>query len=390
MKIIVLAGGYSTERDISIVTGMQVAKGLIEAGHEAVLLDSFFGTEETELFQYTGAKKAAEKEVGAENRATSDPADEGTKPANAPAGTEVFAKEKALEAVERTAKEMRMRTPEVAHVLKNRASRLGKHVLSNCRAADVVFLALHGLGGEDGRIQAMFEVLGIPFTGSGSVGSALAMDKGITRKILAGTNVPMAEGFSLWREEAACASAILADRTPQAHGISFPCVVKPACGGSSVGVSIVHDEAEYERALEEAFRLEDKVVVERYIKGREFSIGVLDGRALPIIEIAPLTGFYDYENKYKPGATKDTCPAELPGDVAERMQKTAEEVHRLLELGAYSRMDFLMDEEGHYYCLEANTLPGMTPTSLLPQEAAVVGMDFPALCEKLIELSVKK
>ncbi|MCD8120322.1 MAG: D-alanine--D-alanine ligase [Lachnospiraceae bacterium] len=359
MKIIVLAGGYSTERDISIVTGTQVAKGLIEAGHEAVLLDSFFGTEETDLFRYTEKRTV---------------------------------KKAALEAVERTAEEMRRRTPEVAQVLADRASRLGTHVLSGCRAADVVFLALHGLGGEDGRIQAMFEVMGIPFTGSGSVGSALAMDKGITRKILAGTSVPMAEGFSLWREDVGfyVGRELPAEITPQAYGFSWPCVVKPACGGSSVGVSIVHDEAEYKKALEEAFRLEEKVVVERYIKGREFSIGVLDGKALPIIEIAPLTGFYDYENKYKPGATKDTCPAELLQDVAERMQRTAEDVHRLLELGAYSRMDFLMDEDGNYYCLEANTLPGMTPTSLLPQEAAVVGMDFPSLCEKLIELSVKK
>jgi len=318
-----------------------VCKGLKQAGHQVILLDVFFGTEEDNLFEF--AEFDIDKEA---------------------------ARMKELSAC-------------VAEELKKRNGIIGPRVLAYCMAADVVFMALHGSNGEDGKIQGMFEVLGIPFTGSDALGSALAMDKGITRQMLSGTSVPMANGFCLHKDERENADLAV-------HGVSFPCVVKPACGGSSVGVSIAQDIEAYEKALDEAFALEDCVIVENYIKGREFSIGVLDGKALPIIEIAPIEGFYDYKNKYEPGKTKDTCPAELPVELTKKMQQSAEEVHHILRLRAYSRVDFLLDENGQHYCLEANTLPGMTPTSLLPQEAAVIGMDFPTLCDTLIQLSLKK
>ena len=174
------------------------------------------------------------------------------------------------------------------------------------------------------------------------------------------------------------------------NGVGLPCVVKPSCGGSSVGVSIARTQAEYEAAVEEGFRYEDVLLVEKYISGREFSVGIVDEEVYPVIEIAPLEGFYNYENKYKAGSTIETCPANLPEDVTKQMQAYALAAYHALRLDSYGRVDMLMDDEGRMYCLEANTLPGMTPTSLLPQEAAALGIDFPSLCEKLIEVSKKR
>ncbi|MDD6503859.1 MAG: ATP-grasp domain-containing protein, partial [Lachnospiraceae bacterium] len=173
-------------------------------------------------------------------------------------------------------------------------------------------------------------------------------------------------------------------------GLCFPCIVKPCCGGSSIGVTIVRDGAAFKEALDEAFRWEDELIIEEFVEGREFSVGVMEGKALPIIEIAPLQGFYDYKNKYKAGSAVETCPANLPEETTKLMQHYAEEVARVIGLDTYSRTDFLMNKDGELFCLEANTLPGMTPTSLLPQEAKAVGMDFNRLCEKIIEISLKK
>ena len=152
----------------------------------------------------------------------------------------------------------------------------------------------------------------------------------------------------------------------------------------------MRDQSEYEAALEEAFRWENEVVVEQYIQGREFSVCVLEDQALPVIEIAPIEGFYDYKNKYKAGSAVETCPADLTQEQTKRMQAYAQLAAKTIGLDTYSRMDFLMDEDGAMYCLEANTLPGMTPTSLIPQEAAVIGMNYNQLCEKLISISLEK
>ena len=167
-------------------------------------------------------------------------------------------------------------------------------------------------------------------------------------------------------------------------------MVKPCSGGSSIGVSIADTKEAYEKALEEAFRYEEEVVIEDYIKGREFSVGVIDGKALPVIEIAPKQGFYDFVNKYKAGSTVETCPAELSEEVTKKMQYYAERAAEVIGLDTYSRMDFLMDADENLFCLEANTLPGMTPTSLVPQEAAAIGVNFEDLCEQLIRVSMKK
>lgn len=172
--------------------------------------------------------------------------------------------------------------------------------------------------------------------------------------------------------------------------VPFPCVVKPNCGGSSVGVSIANNEQEFQKAVEEAFSYEDTILVEEYIKGREFSVAVLDGKALPVIEIEPMEGFYDYANKYKPGATKDTCPANIPIEVSEKMKRQAEKACEVAGVETCGRVDILMNEDEEIFCLEINTLPGMTPTSLIPQEAAAIGISYDELTQKMIDISLAK
>lgn len=342
MKIVVLAGGTSSERAVSIVTGTQVCEALRGNGHRAILADVAAGWEGEDWENPFAAEYELSKSVSF-IKGCSDKIDD---------------------------------------ICKRRGTFFGPHILDICKKADMVFLALHGANGEDGKIQAAFDLFGIHYTGTGSLGSAMAMDKGISRQILSQGGVPVPAGIVLRKKSGF--------HDLKCCGMDFPVVVKPCCGGSSIGVSIAENQEAYEKALGEAFAWEDEVVVEEYIPGREFSVGVLDGEALPVIEIAPLKGFYDYKNKYEPGSAVETCPAELPAGKTEEMQTYARQGYKLLKLEAYSRLDFMMREDGRLYCLEANTLPGMTPTSLLPQEAAAAGVDFPVLCEKLIEISMKK
>ena len=348
MKIVVLAGGLSTERDVSFKTGEMVTKALRENGHQVILLDVFMGYSDKEE-DLTGIFDRAEA---------------------------VSVK---VAAIPETA-------PDLEKVKAQRQDQsdnfFGPNVIDLCRMADIVFMALHGENGENGKIQAAFDLFGIRYTGTGYLGSALAMNKGMAKQLFLENGIPTPRGTSLKRGEDAAKI--------ETCGIHFPCVVKPCSGGSSIGVSIVHDKAEYEQALKEAFRWENELVIEEYVKGREFSVGVIDFQALPIIEIAPVEGFYDYKNKYKAGSTVETCPAELSEQITKEMQGYAEKVAEVLGLNTYSRTDFLLDAEDHIFCLEANTLPGMTPTSLLPQEAKVTGVDFNQLCEKLIESSMRK
>lgn len=348
MKIVVLAGGLSTERDVSFKTGEMVTKALRENGHQVILLDVFMGYSDKE-----------EDLTGIFDRAEAVSVKVAAIPETAPDLEKVKAQRK-----------------DQSHNF------FGPNVIELCRMADIVFMALHGENGENGKIQAAFDLFGIRYTGTGYLGSALAMNKGMAKQLFLENGIPTPRGTSLKRGEDAAKI--------ETCGIHFPCVVKPCSGGSSIGVSIVHDKAEYEQALKEAFRWENELVIEEYVKGREFSVGVIDFQALPIIEIAPVEGFYDYKNKYKAGSTVETCPAELSEQITKEMQGYAEKVAEVLGLNTYSRTDFLLDAEDHIFCLEANTLPGMTPTSLLPQEAKVTGVDFNQLCEKLIESSMRK
>lgn len=348
MKIVVLAGGLSTERDVSFKTGEMVTKALRENGHQVILLDVFMGYSDKE-----------EDLTGIFDRAEAVSVKVAAIPETAPDLEKVKAQRK-----------------------DQSDNFFGPNVIELCRMADIVFMALHGENGENGKIQAAFDLFGIRYTGTGYLGSALAMNKGMAKQLFLENGIPTPRGTSLKRGEDAAKI--------ETCGIHFPCVVKPCSGGSSIGVSIVHDKAEYEQALKEAFRWENELVIEEYVKGREFSVGVIDFQALPIIEIAPVEGFYDYKNKYKVGSTVETCPAELSEQITKEMQGYAEKVAEVLGLNTYSRTDFLLDAEDHIFCLEANTLPGMTPTSLLPQEAKVTGVDFNQLCEKLIESSMRK
>ena len=257
--------------------------------------------------------------------------------------------------------------------------RIGPNVLELCRRAEIVFLALHGEEGENGKLQALFDLYDIRYTGSGYLGSAVAMNKSLTKTVLRQAGVPVPGGLTIRRGE---------EPYPDP---GFPCVVKPCSGGSSVGTTIARNKKDYAAALALAFRYEDSVLAEPFISGRELTVGVLDGKAMPVIEIIPKSGFYDYKNKYQPGLTVELCPAPLTEAETALLQRTAEAVYRALGLEAYGRCDFILDgASGQCVCLEANTLPGMTPTSLVPQMGAAMGMDYGELCEALLDSSLKK
>ena len=343
MKIVVLAGGTSTEREISIVSGTGICGALRQKGHEAILVDIFCGVENVDW----------ENPFPAEYN------------------------------VEKAAEYMKSFNPKIEEMKKTRRSFFGPNVLELCEKCDIVFLGLHGANGEDGKVQAAFDLLGIRYTGTGYLSSAMAMDKGITKQVFLMNHVPTPGGFSMNKEDGF-------EKDLSKYGLNFPVVVKTSCGGSSVGVYIVNNQKEYEDALADASQYGDEIVVEEYIKGREFSVAVVDNKAYPVIEIAPIQGFYDYKNKYQAGSTVETCPAEISPELTAKMQENAVKAAKALGLTGYSRLDFMMKENGEMYCLEANTRPGMTPTSLIPQEAKVLGMDYPTLCEELIRISMKK
>jgi len=348
MDIVVLAGGLSTERDVSFKTGSMVVKALRENGHRAILLDVFMGYSDKEENLDGIFDRADEISVKVDN-------------------------------IPETA-------PDLAKVKASRKDKsdcfFGPNVIAMCRMADVVFMALHGENGENGKLQAAFDLYGIRYTGSDYLSSAIAMNKGMAKHFFVANNIPTPLGIAMTKENQKEDIAEL--------GLALPVVVKPCCGGSSIGVTIAKTPEEFKNALEEGFRFEDELVIEEFVKGREFSCGVIEGKALPVIEIAPIEGFYDYKNKYKAGSAVETCPADLPEEIAAKMRGYAEDVARVIGLDTYSRADFLLNENNEIFCLEVNTLPGMTPTSLLPQEAAAVGMNFNELCEKIIEISMKR
>lgn len=348
MDIVVLAGGLSTERDVSFKTGSMVAAALKENGHRVILLDVFMGY--------------SDKEENLDG---------------------IFDRADAISVKVDNIPEV---APDLAAVKASRKDQspcfFGPNVIRMCQMADIVFMALHGENGENGKLQAAFDLFGIKYTGSDYLSSAIAMNKDMAKQLFAYGDIPAAKGIGMTKETR--------EDDVTKLGLTLPCVVKPCCGGSSIGVTIVRDAAEFKAALDEAFKWEDHLIIEEYVKGREFSVGVLEGKALPVIEIAPIQGFYDYKNKYKAGSAVETCPADLPEEISAKMRRYAERVAEVIGLDTYSRSDFLLDENNQIYCLEANTLPGMTPTSLLPQEAAVIGINFNELCEKLIEISLRK
>ena len=345
MKIAVLSGGLSPERNVSLTSGSLIANALSAKGHKVALLDVYKNvqTNDTEA-------------LFCENT------------------NHVFSVEEAQ--------------PDLEAVIAENGGRrinIGDGVLDVCRAADVVFLALHGAMGENGQLQATLDNYGIHrYTGSDYVGSLLAMDKDIAKKMLKSAGVLTADWIMLKKNDAD--SVERAERE-----IGYPCVIKPNSCGSSVGVSIVNNKQELREALRVAFEWEDMIMCEKLVSGREMTVGILDGEVLPAIEIIPTEGFYDYKNKYQAGKTVELCPAPITDEQYAEMADATRRGFEALRLGTYARFDYIISgEDGRAYCLEANTLPGMTPTSLLPQMAAAIGIGYTELCERLCELAMKK
>jgi len=334
MKIAVLMGGVSEEREVSLQSGIQVVDALRSIGHEALAVDTshgVLGPGEEKSLRGAGIKDPPPAALTGDILLTGDTG--------------------AL-----------TRDPELS-------------------GTDLVFLVLHGGSGEDGTVQTLLELAGIAFTGSDRVGCALAMDKDLSKRLLQQGGVPTpgwittvgrAEGEARLQEVV--------------ETLGLPVIVKPPSGGSTLGLTLAHDFVELGEALELALKYEETVLFEEYIQGRELTVGILGEEALPVGEIIPAHELFDYECKYKPGMAQEIFPADLPDSVAKRVQAAALAAHKALKLRDFSRIDFILDGEDVPWCLEANALPGLTSNSLLPKAAAAAGIDFPALCQRMAEM----
>ena len=264
-------------------------------------------------------------------------------------------------------------------------SEIGPNVIELCQMADITFMALHGSIGENGKLQATFDNLGIKYTGPNSLGCTLSMNKLVTKQIFKTSGVPTPRGTSLTSKT---------KDTPLGElGYYLPLVVKPCSNGSSIGVYICHTEEEYYDAIHKSFDVDntDEVVIEPFIKGREFACGILAGKALPLVEIVPKDGLFDYANKYQAGGASEICPpVSLDEETQELIQRAGERAFEALRMDVYSRADFIVsDADGEFYCLEMNALPGMTAASLLPKAAKAAGYEYSELCEAIIQESIK-
>ena len=351
MKIVVLGGGISTERHVALVTATSACKALRRRGHQAVFVDLFFGMENYD--------KPLEQAFDEPDGLCGNVAIETEAPD--------------LDAIRRS-----RRYPSPGN--------LGPGVADICALADCVFLGLHGRDGEDGKIQSLLELIGVPYTGSGPLASAIAMDKDTAKRILkaAGVRTPVWQVHDL--PAAPEALRHLADTLP------VPCVVKVYDGGSSLGVKFPNTHDEMFDALNEISRYGSRVLVEEKIAGRELTVPVLDGRALSPIEVISPDGEFDYVAKYQSGdrGAREICPADLTEEEEKNLRAAAEQVHRVLDLRVYSRSDFILDASGRVWFLEVNTLPGMTPNSLIPKAAAVEGLSYDELVEEIVLLSLRE
>ena len=325
MKIAVLFGGTSEERDVSIASAAQIIPALRQLGHDVMVVDTVTGL----------VAPAEERRLLAARVAPEPPADS-----------------------------------EIAKV-RSRALALSAAAM-NIGDIDVVFLALHGGAGEDGRIQAMLDLAGLPYTGSNHIASAAAMDKELSKRLFRSIDVPTPD----WLMAPATVETV-------EQALQWPVVVKPNKQGSTVGLSVVHEGAMLQAAIDRAGAYDSEVMLERFVAGREFTVGILDGTALPVGEIVVPGEVFDYQSKYQVGGAREVFPADISAAESARLQDYALRAHTVLKLGAYSRIDFRSDNEGGFWCLEANSLPGMTATSLLPQAAKVAGIDFPELLERI-------
>ncbi|HEY1951324.1 MAG TPA: D-alanine--D-alanine ligase [Gemmatimonadaceae bacterium] len=331
MKITVLMGGTSSERNVSLASGSRIAQALREKGHDVTALDPARGV--------IGAKEETELRSG-----------------------KVGVAPPSLESLSKFAE---------GTFLPNLTS------MKEIKDADVVFLGLHGGQGEDGTIQALLDMAQVRYTGSGHLASALAMDKDLSKRLFRAAGVKTAD----WLMAPAT--------TERVEGIlGLPVVVKPSKQGSTVGLSVVKKRSDLTSAIEEASKYDDEVMIERFVPGRELTVGVLGDIALPVGEIIPKHEIYDYECKYTAGMATEEFPAKISPEAADRVQQQALAAFKALKLGGCARIDFRLTSEGEFYCLEANTLPGMTELSLIPQGAAAMGISFPDLCERIVKLAL--
>lgn len=332
LKIAVLLGGTSEERDVSIASGAQVVAALRRRGHQVVTVDTALG-----LLDEDAERALLEARVG-------------------------------LEPPERTAL-VRMRGQDAGAVLSR--AQLGDQ--------DLLFLALHGGTGENGTLQTLLDLAELRYTGSGRVGSAVAMDKDLSKRLFRAAGVPTADWLMAPVDAATVATTL-----------GFPVIVKPSQQGSTVGLSKVSRAEDLQPAIELALRYDREVMIERFVAGRELTVGVLGDQPLAVGEIVlGQSGVFDYTSKYQPKGAVEVFPAEVSAEIAEEARRLALAAHRALKLDGYSRADFRLDAEGRLWCLEVNTLPGMTATSLLPQSAAAMGIDFDELCERICQLALQ-
>lgn len=251
---------------------------------------------------------------------------------------------------------------------------------------DVAFLCVHGKYGEDGTLQGLLEIIGLPYIGSGVWSSSLAIDKAKAKVFYERDGIPTPPSVTLYKSEDYSQLEIIKD-------LGERCVVKPATEGSSLGLYIVEGEQDIKEAIDQVFSIDNEAVVERFVQGREFTVAVIgndDLQALPVIEIVPTNEFYDFESKYAPGGSKHICPAELDERQTQRVQELAMAAHRALGCAGLSRSDFILDEDGVFWILETNTIPGMTGTSLLPDAARAAGISFSELCTRLVRYALEK
>ena len=346
MNIILITGGPSAEREVSNASSKSIVKALRELGHNVKVVDPINGdtmVPEDEIFRSGVKKDSPSFELLNEIHRKSD--------------------RKILDCI-------------------------NSSIFDNI---DLAFLGVHGKFGEDGKIQSLLELRGIRYTGSDVFSSALAMDKDVSKIILNSAGIKTPDWIVLRESSGELNLIKISDNI--LNSIGYPCVVKPNDEGSTVGLSIVQPDVEdiqLGKSLELAFNYSDKVLIEKYIRGRELTVPVIGNETFPVIEIRPKDGFYDYEHKYTKGMTEYFCPAEIPEETEKLARENALKAHRILGCSVYSRIDFILDEKNDLYCLEVNTLPGMTETSLVPKSAAAVGMSFDKLIERIIELSLQK
>ena len=343
MKISVLIGGTSAERDVSLASGLRVTEALRSRGHEVTAIDTARGP----------LSREAERELLARPVVRPEPPSQET-----------------LNAMAREA------LPQM------------QRVLPTLSQADVVFLGLHGGAGEDGTIQALLDLAGIPYTGSGHLASALAMDKDLSKHLFRRSGVPTAEWVMATEAGKQGHREGERFRAETIRKLKLPIVVKPSKQGSTVGLSVVKRDDQLAGAIVEAFRYDDEVMIEAFVPGRELTVGILGDEALPVGEIIPKHEIYDYECKYQAGMAVEEFPAKISPTETARIQDLALRAFRALKLRGCARIDFRMSPDAEFFCLEANTLPGMTQTSLIPQAGAAAGIPFPELCERIVHLAL--